>query len=189
MDLLGQTRFRVGVFAGKLAVFVAGMVIMRYVRRAFFARLHGRSRNIYRKEVDNKKRMMFKEIHNLSNGDHTPLNIVEIGTGVVENVGLYPTNAEITCITTRVYREQELLSLAEEYPYVNIDRASSDAMTSLSDESIDVVVSILSLCTANDIEKTLAEIKRVLKKVGVDMAVQRNYFIIRLISKLDRVIA
>ena len=160
-----------GIYAGKIVAIIAGigvtMVIMRPIRRALFARFHGRSRNIYRKEVDDRRRAMFKEIHSLSNGDHTPLHIVEIGTGAVENVSLYPTNAEITCITTNVYREKELFRLAEEYPFVNIERASSDAMTSLTDGSVDVVVSMLSLCTVKDAAISLEEIKRVLKKVGM----------------------
>ncbi|KAK2152579.1 hypothetical protein LSH36_325g04074 [Paralvinella palmiformis] len=144
------------------------VMLIRAGRGALRAGLHARAGNVYRNlEVVRRRREMFANIEQMSScGDHRPLNIVEIGTAVVQNAPHYPTNAEITCVTTATYREVEIERLEDEYPYVNIVYASPETMTSLRDNTFDVVVSTLSLCAVEDVKQTLAEIKRILKKDG-----------------------
>ena len=144
-----------------------GAILIRSARGALFAGLHARTGSVDRKELDRRRRDMFADIQDFSDtcADHRPLNIVEIGTAVVQNAPYYPTNAEITCITTATYRTAEIDRLEDQYPYVNVVYGSPETMTSLGDNTVDVVVSVMSLCAVENVEQTLAEIRRILRKV------------------------
>jgi putative NADPH-quinone reductase/SAM-dependent methyltransferase len=94
--------------------------------------------------------------------------VLEIGIGSGLNLEYYQGRVERL---TGVDPSADLLRLAERraravsFP-VELLRASGEALP-LEDESIDTAVTTFSLCTVDDAERTLAEVRRVLKPEGI----------------------
>lgn len=86
--------------------------------------------------------------------------ILEIGIGTGNNLPFYPKQVKkITAIDSYVR------AIKSEKIEVDIKPYSSEDMK-FADNSFDVVVSTFCLCSVNDVEKTLQEIKRVLRPGG-----------------------
>ncbi len=101
-------------------------------------------------------------------------SILEIGAGTGANLGHYPrrllrargkTADERLVLTEPDAHMLEHLRKRPETGEIEIERASSDALP-FPDESFDAVVSTLVLCSVPDVDRTLAEIRRVLKPGG-----------------------
>ena len=99
-------------------------------------------------------------------------SVLEIGAGTGANLGHYPrrfvrsaNGPERLVLTDPDLHMLERLRKRPEAGALEIARASSDALP-FSDESFDAVVSTLVLCSVPDVERTLAEVRRVLKQGG-----------------------
>lgn len=160
------TGHKVGVYTLKIVGIVGGIglsiIILRPVRRAVYARLHARSRNIYREKMEERKVNLFSNLQHLEQ----PLKIVELGTGVCENAVHYPAGSELTCISTSVYRKKDIQRIQKSMPEVHIIQTDPEDLSPLADSSVDVVICMLTLCTVPDVQKSLSEIKRILKNVS-----------------------
>jgi ubiquinone/menaquinone biosynthesis C-methylase UbiE len=94
-------------------------------------------------------------------------NILEIGIGTGLNLELYPKQVtEITAIDPNPGMERELKDrLKKRRVQVHFFRASAESLP-FDDQSFQTVVSTLTMCTIPDLQKALAEIRRVLKPTG-----------------------
>lgn len=92
--------------------------------------------------------------------------VLEIGVGPGYNLPLYKNISKLYALEP----SKGLIKLAEAkvtslpFPVEFLNTGAEDIP--LADESVDTVVSTWTLCSVTDLEKTLAEVKRVLKPQG-----------------------
>lgn len=93
-------------------------------------------------------------------------HVLEIGAGTGANLAHYPSSLERLVLTDP---DEHMLARLRRRPEaqrgVEIVRASADVLP-FPDESFDVVVSTLVLCSVPSVERTLVEVRRVLRRGG-----------------------
>lgn len=94
---------------------------------------------------------------------HAKGNVLEIGFGSGLNLPFY--NDQVSKIHALEPSKGMIDNMNFQDKRVDIINASAEQIP-LQDNSVDMVVSFLVLCTVNDQEKSLSEIKRVLKSNG-----------------------
>lgn len=99
-------------------------------------------------------------------------SVLEIGAGTGVNLGHYPRHllradgmTERLVLTDPDRHMLERLRGRPDTGNTQVERASSDALP-YPDESFDAVVSTLVLCSVPDVDRTLAEVRRVLRPGG-----------------------
>lgn len=92
--------------------------------------------------------------------------ILEIGAGTGTNLKYYSSNTKIILLepNSKMYKHIKDNSNKLGIKF-NIIKSKAEKIP-LKDESVDVVVSTLVLCSVEDVDKVLSEIYRVLKKGG-----------------------
>ena len=125
----------------------------------------------YNKKLGKVKTSLFSNLQaqqdKLSTGR---LTILDIGSGTGANFKFFPKNSDVICLDPNPYFESYLKSNQAEFPDVNLKQfvvGYGEDMKDIADESIDAVVCTLVLCGVAETDKTLAEIKRVLKPVSI----------------------
>lgn len=99
-------------------------------------------------------------------GDLEPGTIVEIGAGVGANFDYVPDGCRLVAIEPNLAMHPGLLQRAADRNIeLEINTASAERMD-LADGSVDDVLCSLVLCTVEDQDATLAEIRRVLRPGG-----------------------
>jgi ubiquinone/menaquinone biosynthesis C-methylase UbiE len=92
--------------------------------------------------------------------------VLEIGAGTGRNLSFYPADAELTLVEPEAPMARRLEKrVADEGRAVELVRAPAEELP-FPDDSFDVVVSTLVLCTVGDQARALAEARRVLKPGG-----------------------
>ena len=136
----------------------------------------------YEKEVEQYKADLFQKLFDslgdAGHSDNVPVVIVEVGMGTFPNAKLYAQASSSSALNTttldivgvdpnesmvtyaRDAYERELLGRSES-SFRSV-KGIAEALP-FSDRSVDVVVSTLTLCSVVDQQKTLSEIRRVLK--------------------------
>jgi ubiquinone/menaquinone biosynthesis C-methylase UbiE len=93
-------------------------------------------------------------------------NIVEIGAGVGANFDHLPPGSTVTAIEPNPAMHSRLIERAAER-HIPLDVVDTGAETMpFDDGSVDVVISTLVLCTVDDQDAALAEIRRILRPGG-----------------------
>ncbi|XP_065120955.2 thiol S-methyltransferase TMT1A-like [Paramisgurnus dabryanus] len=122
----------------------------------------------YNDKMNDKKRELFRNLSKFypTNG---PLRILEVGCGSGANFEYYPTGCKLTCIDPnphfRSYLEKSMAK-NDHLVYDSFVVASGENLQGVEDNSVDVVVSTLVLCSVKDVHKVLDETKRVLRPGG-----------------------
>ena len=95
-------------------------------------------------------------------------DILELGCGTGANLAFYPdTINHLWLVEPHALMRKQLREKISRGKQTNIDILSDKAESlSLADESVDVVVCTLVLCSVKDLTKALAEIHRVLRPQG-----------------------
>ncbi|KAF8773932.1 Methyltransferase-like protein 7A like protein [Argiope bruennichi] len=99
----------------------------------------------------------------------TPLEILEIGVGGGDNLQFYPENANLTVLDSNESFIKYFEENRQKYPQVNLKNiiiAWAEDMHEVADESFDILVCTLVLCSVKDVQTVLKEVKRVLKPGG-----------------------
>lgn len=121
-----------------------------------------RAADRYNELTDHHKKKLFS---NLSG------RVLEIGAGTGANLNYYPKSIDLVIVEPSPYMQQYLRKKAGNLGRsIDIHTGIAEDL-SFSDESFDSVISTLVLCSVEDLEQSLSEIKRVLKPGG------RFYFI------------
>lgn len=155
-------------------VFVAGVFFilvklrrwLRTLGKIIFARINKRMIERTKELFRPRKDVIFKCLKETS---QRPLRIVEIGAGVGANFEYLPKHAEIICVEPNEFSKKELFAKAAEYPdlKVTFEIGVAENLSTVATESVDAVVSTHVLCSVADVNQSLREALRVLKKVGV----------------------
>lgn len=85
------------------------------------------------------------------------------------NFEFYPPNSKLSVVEPNAFFQTTFYENQKKYPDVKMHRfiqAMAEDMKGIEDESVDVVVSTLVLCSVESMEKTLEEVGRVLTPVS-----------------------
>lgn len=98
-----------------------------------------------------------------------PVRVLELGSGSAANFAFYPRGTMVACLDPNPICEGYLRKNAEEFPNVTFEAfyvGYGEDMKDIEGNSVDVVVSTLTLCTVRNIDQCLKEIIRILKPVS-----------------------
>jgi ubiquinone/menaquinone biosynthesis C-methylase UbiE len=98
------------------------------------------------------------------------LRILEIGPGPGYNYEFYPPKSEVTAVEVNPFFEEQFFKKQADHPHINMDRfvvGFAEDMKGVPDNSVDIVVSTMVLCSVGSVEGALKEIHRVLAPVGL----------------------
>ncbi|CAL1265619.1 unnamed protein product [Larinioides sclopetarius] len=112
--------------------------------------------NILKKHLGDRKRK-------------TPLEILEIGVGGGANLPFYPDNSNLTALDMNESFVTYLEETLQKCPQVTCKKiviAMAEDMHEIENDSFDVVVCTLVLCSVKNIQSVLKEARRVLKPGG-----------------------
>ena len=95
---------------------------------------------------------------------------MEVGAGTGANFKYYPSGTDVVCVDPNPHFDSYLKSNSEKFPHVHLEEfvlGKAEDMSGVETGSVDSVVCTLVLCSVEDVDQSLAEIKRVLRKVYI----------------------
>lgn len=122
----------------------------------------------YNDKIHNLKRELFRNLARFANADGT-LRLLEIGCGSGANFGFYPYGCTVICTDPNPHMEPYLRRSMEENKHLSYEAVlviSGEDMREVQDESVDVVVCTLVLCSVSKVERVLQEARRILRNVS-----------------------
>jgi ubiquinone/menaquinone biosynthesis C-methylase UbiE len=96
------------------------------------------------------------------------LRILEIGPGPGYNFEFFPANSELTVVEVNPFFEDQFFEKQADHPHIKMNRfvvGFAEDMKGVPDNSIDIVVSTMVLCSVRTVEGALKEIHRILAPV------------------------
>jgi SAM-dependent methyltransferase len=129
----------------------------RGLRARLFARAMARGNDEHDRLIEPYKRQLLTDLH----GD-----LLEIGPGSGPNLSFYPPDVHWIGVEPNPYMYPYLrANAAKQGQEIDLRTGYTEALP-VEDNSMDVVVSTLVLCSVHDLNASLAEIKRVLRSGG-----------------------
>lgn len=122
----------------------------------------------YNVKLKDRKQELFRNLTNFS-PEHGPLRLLELGCGTGANFENYPPGCRVVCTDPNPHFLQYLqksMQTNEHLVYENFVVASGEDLSSVQENSVDVVVCTLVLCSVSDAGKVLQEVQRVLRPVS-----------------------
>ncbi|XP_062853102.1 thiol S-methyltransferase TMT1A-like [Trichomycterus rosablanca] len=122
----------------------------------------------YNAKMKEKKRELFRSLTQFS-PEHGPLRLLEVGCGSGANFENYPPGCRIICTDPNPHFQQYLqksMQTSDHLVYDSFVVASGEDLSSVGENSVDVVVCTLVLCSVSNTAKVLQEVKRVLRPGG-----------------------
>ncbi len=122
----------------------------------------------YNKKMYDKKKELFRSLPEF-NKPGGQLTILEIGCGTGTNFEFYPPGSKVICTDPNPHFQKYLKKSMDDNDHLTYERfvvASGEDMGSVEDESVDVVVCTLVLCSVNSVPQTLREAHRILRPVS-----------------------
>ncbi|XP_070266339.1 thiol S-methyltransferase TMT1A [Myotis yumanensis] len=122
----------------------------------------------YNKQMASHKRELFSSLqeHGSASGE---LSLLELGCGTGANFKFFPPGSRVTCVDPNPNFEKFLIKSIAENRHVQFERfvvAAGENMHPVADDSMDVVVCTLVLCSVENQERILQEVRRVLRPGG-----------------------
>ncbi|KAI8479223.1 regulation of response to stimulus, partial [Branchiostoma belcheri] len=105
----------------------------------------------------------------LKKQDGRNLQVLEIGPGKGANFEYFPPRTSVIAVDPNIEFAQELEENSKQYPDVKVTKfvvAGAEDMSAVAEGSVDAVVCTLALCSVQDVDAVLGEVKRVLKPGG-----------------------
>lgn len=123
---------------------------------------------IYNKKMHDRKKELFRSLPEF-NKPGGQLTLLEIGCGTGTNFEFYPPGCKVICTDPNPQFQKYLKKTMGDNDHLTYEKfvvASGEDMGSVEDNSVDVVVATLVLCSVNNIPKTLREAHRILRPVS-----------------------
>ena len=159
----------------KIAVFLGALWIIWYFRRFILHHTYKRfyawalSRLVRRlnRGMRREKRKLFQTMHQYQGSINKGLKVLEVGSGSAANIDFFPYNTELVCLDPNphfVGYVKKNLKKGETVVKAEIVQGYAEDIP-FEQDSFDVVVCTMVLCTVGDPEKSIKEARRVLKPV------------------------
>lgn len=136
----------------------------------------------YNDKMHKTKRELFRNVGAFANTDGT-LRLLEIGCGSGANFMFYPDGCTVVCTDPNPHFQKYLQTSMDANTHLTYDEfiiVSGEDMKGVKDESVDVVVCTLVLCSVRNVPRVLQEVRRVLKPVRLNVlpsgAVEKGCF-------------
>lgn len=123
---------------------------------------------MYNRSMNDQKTELFRVLSEFKKPGKQ-LTLLEIGSGTGTNFKYYPAGCKVICTDVSPNFQKYLKSSMSDNDQLTYERfvvASGEDMGAIEDESVDVVVCTLVLCSVNDIPQTLREVLRILRPGG-----------------------
>ncbi|XP_016322537.1 methyltransferase-like protein 7A [Sinocyclocheilus anshuiensis] len=151
-----------------LPLHIAAVIGLASFYKRFFPRFVYNFTLAYNEMMKEKKRELFRNLDKFF-PPKVSLRILELGCGSGANFEHYPTGCRITCIDPNPHFQKYLEKSTVKNDHLVYDSfivASGENLKAVEDNSMDVVVCTLVLCSVQDTQKVLQEAKRVLRPGG-----------------------
>ena len=161
-----------------LGIFVFAVVVLKWTGTLRKLKLMLQSRFFIRmnikisvsEPITTNKKLLFQSLTSAKSDDKNRLEILEVGAGDCRNFQYYPDNSRLTVVEPNVNFHSAIRERAASVgAHIHLQDVFPDVAENLShvaDESIDAYVMTHVMCSVTDVEQTLAEAYRVLKKVS-----------------------
>ncbi|KAI9554759.1 hypothetical protein GHT06_020035 [Daphnia sinensis] len=144
------------------------------IQQWFFVKVYMPTISEYHDKLRSIKKEHFDSMKNHVSADPAlrkkgALRILEIGPGPGYNFEFYPAKSELTVVDVNPFFEEPFFKKQVEHPHIKMDRfvvGSAENLKGVPDNSVDVVVTTLVLCSVRNLEGALQEIRRVLAPGG-----------------------
>lgn len=123
----------------------------------------------YNDKMHKQKRELFRNMARFAASDGA-LRLLEIGCGSGANFSFYPYGCTVICTDPNPHFQKYLRTSMDANQHLTYDAfliLSAEDMNGVQDESVDVVVSTLVLCSVSNVQKVLQEVRRVLRPVSL----------------------
>ncbi|XP_019646890.1 PREDICTED: uncharacterized protein LOC109487350 [Branchiostoma belcheri] len=133
-----------------------------YYKRAF-AWACARTMDFSEKKLTELKQEVFVGLREQDTG---ALQVLEIGVGGGNNFRYYPPGTSVVAVDPNPHFDQYLKENSDKYPDVKVTKfivAGAEDMSAVAEGSVDAVVCTLVLCSVQDMDASIREVKRVLK--------------------------
>lgn len=143
-------------------------------KRIYAYMLH-KATNSFNRILGSRKKTLFSEIITVSNVSEEKSTLLEIGVGSGSNFKYYPDNIHLICLDYNKYFGTYLDKEKERYPNIHSMEfvvGTAENMSEIPDDSVEFVVCTLVLCSVKDLQLCLAEVRRVLKSVSMNMDIE-----------------
>ncbi|XP_069509529.1 thiol S-methyltransferase TMT1A-like [Ambystoma mexicanum] len=122
----------------------------------------------YNEKMHSYKKELFRSLPDFA-GPSGQLKVLEIGCGTGNNFQFYPQGTKVTCTDLNPNFQQFLKKSQAENDHLHYEPnlvAPAENLSAVEDASVDVVVSTLVLCSAENVERVLKEVRRILRRGG-----------------------
>ncbi|XP_035517046.1 methyltransferase-like protein 7A [Morone saxatilis] len=122
----------------------------------------------YNDKMHETKRELFRNVAKFANSDGT-LRLLEIGCGSGANFKFYPYGCTVTCTDPNPHFHKYLrmsMDANTHLAYGDFIVVSGEDMQGVKDDSVDVVVCTLVLCSVRNVLRVLQEVRRILRPGG-----------------------
>lgn len=141
--------------------------IKYYTQQKLFAYIMNRITKRINIGLRYRKKKIFDKIHDYKEQLREDLKVLEVGAGSAANLQYLPENCKLTCLDPNPHFEgyiKENLLKSKTVVTADIVQGFAEDMP-LESDMFDVVICTLVLCCVSSVERSLEEIKRVLKPV------------------------
>ena len=148
-----------------ILLLIVNMTVIKFHSK-IFSILCSNMAEDYNKVAHPFKFELFRELNDMKPGEK--ISVLEIGAGPGSNFKYYNRAMTVQSVEPNQCFRAAFESNRAKYPMLDIKemKAGYGEDLPIEDNSIDVVVITLVLCSVNDQEKCLSEVKRVLKAGG-----------------------
>uniref|UniRef100_A0A8C0HWQ3 Methyltransferase type 11 domain-containing protein n=1 Tax=Balaenoptera musculus TaxID=9771 RepID=A0A8C0HWQ3_BALMU len=123
---------------------------------------------MYNEQMASKKQELFSNLQEFA-GPSGKLSLLELGCGTGPNFKFYPPGCRVTCIDPNPNFEKFLIKSIAENQHLQFERflvAAGEDLHQVADDSMDVVVCTLVLCSVKNQERILQDVCRVRRPVS-----------------------
>lgn len=131
-----------------------------------FSQMHNRAVHIWKENLFSG----LKDTLEASGALGTPPgDILEIGTGTGANFQFFPEGSSVVALDPNPHMERYLRSNADKFSHIHLKKVVTgfaEDMKEIEDNSVAAVVCTLTLCSVQDMDAVMSEVKRVLRPVS-----------------------